>query len=186
MNGKLMSWMILGVLVSMLALSSTADAATATWTSATNNWTAGPGTYWSGGGGGRYDQGSPGMFAGGYTCYGTAACRDGTSNTLLLGDQLPVYGVHMMYFHSHLNCATTNVPPNYWLINPRGCPPAPVGEVIPYCFRDMSGYNSMHRGGVNVALADGSVRFVGDTVDYVTWQYLGNKNDGKPVDASKF
>jgi len=137
-------------------------------------------------GGGRYDQGSPGMFAGGYTCYSTAACRDGTSNTLLLGEQLPVYCVHMMYFHSHLNCATTNVPPNYWLINPRGCPPAPVGEVIPYCFRDMSGYNSMHRGGVNVALADGSVRFVGDTVDYVTSQYLGNKNDGKPVDASKF
>ena len=44
----------------------------------------------------------------------------------------------------------------------------------------------MHPGGVNVTLVDGSVHFIADAVDYVTYQYLGNKNDGEPIDASNF
>jgi len=40
---------------------------------------------------------------------------------------------------------------------------------------------SMHAGGVNAALADGSVRFVTDSIDLVTWQRLGNRNDGEPI-----
>jgi prepilin-type N-terminal cleavage/methylation domain-containing protein len=138
------------------------------------------------GGGGRADQGSPGMFAGGRVAYSFDHCRDGTSNTLLIGEQLPVYGVHLMYFHSHLNCGTTHLPPNYWKINPRNCPPAPRGEVVANCFSDMSGFNSMHPGGVNVALTDGSIHFVNDSVDYVTWQYVGNKADGKAIDGSNW
>ena len=37
---------------------------------------------------------------------------------------------------------------------------------------------SRHRGGVQVLLTDGSVRFVGDSVDVQTWQRLGAKADG--------
>lgn len=37
---------------------------------------------------------------------------------------------------------------------------------------------SFHPGGVNVALGDGSVRFVADTVDRTTWQNLGSVADG--------
>ena len=138
------------------------------------------------GGAGRANQGSPGMFAGGYRAYRIDDCRDGTTNTLLLGEQLPVYGVHMMYFHSHLNTGTTHLPPNYWKINPRNCPPAPTGEVVSRCFADMSGFNSMHGGGVNMALVDGSVRFISDTIDYTVWQYLGMRHSGQPIDGSKF
>jgi len=57
------------------------------------------------GGGGRFDQGSPGMFAGGYKCYSIRDCTDG------------------------------------------------------------------------------SVRFIPDEVDYVTWQYLGNKSDGGVIES---
>ncbi len=138
------------------------------------------------GGGGRFDQGAPGMFAGGYNAYKIKDCIDGTSKTLLVGEQLPVYGRHMMYFHSHLNCGSTNVPPNYWKINPRGCPKVPPGEHVIWCFRDMAGFNSMHPGGVVMALVDGSVHFIDETIDYVTWQYLGNKDDGRVVDSSEY
>jgi prepilin-type N-terminal cleavage/methylation domain-containing protein/prepilin-type processing-associated H-X9-DG protein len=37
---------------------------------------------------------------------------------------------------------------------------------------------SAHAGGVNAAMADGSVRFIANTVDYFTYQRLGGRNDG--------
>lgn len=40
---------------------------------------------------------------------------------------------------------------------------------------------SMHTGGVNAALGDGSVRFISTNVDLLTFQRLGNRSDGKPV-----
>lgn len=40
---------------------------------------------------------------------------------------------------------------------------------------------SLHPGGVNAAMGDGSVRFVPETVDLITWQRMGNAGDGQPV-----
>lgn len=40
---------------------------------------------------------------------------------------------------------------------------------------------SMHPGGVNCLLGDGSVRLVTNTVDLVTWQRVGARNDGLPL-----
>lgn len=37
---------------------------------------------------------------------------------------------------------------------------------------------SEHTAGVNILLGDGSVRFVRDQIDIVTWQRLGNRKDG--------
>jgi len=40
---------------------------------------------------------------------------------------------------------------------------------------------SYHQGGVNVGFADGSVRFVGDSIDPVTWAFLGSRGDAMPA-----
>ncbi|WP_339746094.1 DUF1559 domain-containing protein [uncultured Rubinisphaera sp.] len=40
---------------------------------------------------------------------------------------------------------------------------------------------SQHKGGVQVALVDGSTRFVSENIDLVTWQRLGNRQDGQVV-----
>jgi prepilin-type N-terminal cleavage/methylation domain-containing protein/prepilin-type processing-associated H-X9-DG protein len=40
---------------------------------------------------------------------------------------------------------------------------------------------SRHPGGVNVAMGDCSVRFVTQTIDLLTWQRMGARNDGQPV-----
>jgi len=37
---------------------------------------------------------------------------------------------------------------------------------------------SLHPNGVNVVMGDGSVRFVTNSVDLLTWQYAGSRNDG--------
>ncbi|MBI1325067.1 DUF1559 domain-containing protein [bacterium] len=46
--------------------------------------------------------------------------------------------------------------------------------------------NSRHPGGVNVALADGSVRFVKNTVNPVTWRALGTRNGGEVISADAY
>ena len=38
---------------------------------------------------------------------------------------------------------------------------------------------SKHTGGVQAALADGSVRFVSENINLTTWQWLGNRADGQ-------
>jgi prepilin-type processing-associated H-X9-DG protein len=40
---------------------------------------------------------------------------------------------------------------------------------------------SKHTGGVNLALADGSVRFVSDTVDLAVWRAMGTAMGGEAV-----
>jgi prepilin-type processing-associated H-X9-DG protein len=37
---------------------------------------------------------------------------------------------------------------------------------------------SRHVGGVNAAMVDGSVRFVNDSIDLLTWRYMGSRDRG--------
>ena len=75
-----------------------------------------------------------------------------------------IYGYHSTtsYWHSG--------PPNS-----RSCmfPPSRIMTVA----------NSRHPGGVNVGLADGSVRFVKETVDINAWRALGTRNGGEVISA---
>ncbi len=50
-----------------------------------------------------------------------------------------------------------------------------------YDARGVINARSRHSGGVHVLLADGSVRFVGDTIDITTWQRLGAIADGNSI-----
>ena len=132
--------------------------------------------------GGSRQSGSPGMFAAGPIAYTFDDCKDGTTNTFLLGETLPNWTQFMLYFNSHLSAASTNVPPNYFKINPQGCEnPAPcyTSGVGRSCIPDRSGFNSLHPGGLLMAMGDGSVHFVSEAIDYEVWVFLGARNDGE-------
>jgi prepilin-type processing-associated H-X9-DG protein len=43
------------------------------------------------------------------------------------------------------------------------------------------GFKSNHTGGANFVFADGSVHFLGDTINMWTYQFLGCRNDGMVV-----
>jgi prepilin-type processing-associated H-X9-DG protein len=78
-----------------------------------------------------------------------------------------VYGYHSTtsYWHSG--------PPNS-----RSCmfPPSRISTTA----------NSRHPGGVNLCLADGSVRFVKSTVDLAAWRALGTRNGGEVISADSY
>ncbi len=72
----------------------------------------------------------------------------------------------------------TSAPPNWQY-------PTAGGDCCPGGAHDW-GYGlvpprSMHTGGVNALLGDGSVRFISNSVDLVTFQRLGNRSDGQPL-----
>lgn len=121
--------------------------------------------------GARHDMASPGFFTGGWRSYSFAHCRDGLSNTFLFGEQLSRSWYHALYFHSHLFTGTTNVPPNYDF----------GGIVGGHGVSGHAGFKSDHPGGLQMAMADGSVHFFSDIIDYRTWVFLGNKSDGEVV-----
>jgi prepilin-type processing-associated H-X9-DG protein len=59
----------------------------------------------------------------------------------------------------------------------------------PGCGAVYTGYHnatSNHPGGVNVAMADGSVRFVKDSVAQMTWMQLGTKANGEVISSDAY
>lgn len=127
--------------------------------------------------------GAPGLIGGGPDRYSFKDCVDGTSNTLLLGETLPILSTFRMYFASHMNVASTNPPPNYYLMY-KACPESPTVRVGD-CYAQMGGFQSVHPGGLYGALADGSVRFLNDAIDYAVYQYLGDKADEQTIDSQQ-
>ena len=71
--------------------------------------------------------------------------------------------------------------------------PNDFGDSWTYCSRigsgaraDINSADSFHAGGVNVTMADGSVRFIKDTVNRQTWMALGTKAGGEVISADSY
>jgi prepilin-type processing-associated H-X9-DG protein len=60
-------------------------------------------------------------------------------------------------------------------------PTPPPAKPVLYSAYGWRAARSMHRGGVNVALADGSGRFVNDQVDFGVWQGLSTRAGGEVI-----
>ncbi len=131
---------------------------------------------------------------------GFKSCTDGSSNTLLAAEGLTRSGgsawgelggiwggsPHGGFCFSTSEAPNTSVPDRVYSCKATSVPGAP--NQAP-CENGNSGglagrYNfarSYHSGGVQGALADGSVRFFSDNINLQTWMRLGVKNDGQPV-----
>jgi prepilin-type N-terminal cleavage/methylation domain-containing protein/prepilin-type processing-associated H-X9-DG protein len=90
------------------------------------------------------------------------------------------YGITGLLYQSNssLTCLYTHsVPPN----NPgRDC------IQYPYLDRIHLAARSYHPGGVNLALCDGSVRFIKSTININAWKALGTRTAGEVLDASGY
>jgi type II secretory pathway pseudopilin PulG len=127
-----------------------------------------------------HNPGGPGMldmYPNGYT---SANVRDGTSNTLFVGE---ITGLDSdgdgcgLSGHDQLGwmstwCVSTTV----FGINTDGI----GGRWQDGCVS----FRSYHPGGCQFVLVDGSVHFLAETIDVRTFGYLGARSDGEVIDAS--
>src|SRR5262245_2934103 len=123
-----------------------------------------------------------GMFGTNGPRFTLASATDGTSNTLLLGEMLP--GENQMRDNHWAStgprrAVTTIIPINYRTryLKDDGCTVDPLHYYKNENVAD--GFRSWHTGGAYFALADGSVRFLSQTIGHQTYQHLGCRDDGQ-------
>jgi prepilin-type N-terminal cleavage/methylation domain-containing protein/prepilin-type processing-associated H-X9-DG protein len=99
--------------------------------------------------------------------------RDGLSNTIMVGETLPGHSIHAVIFGENLPLAPTNIPLN--TMAGKDCEQThsspPAGQPFGIC----QGFKSLHRGGANLMMADGSVHFVNEFIDYKLYNALGTR-----------
>jgi prepilin-type N-terminal cleavage/methylation domain-containing protein/prepilin-type processing-associated H-X9-DG protein len=100
---------------------------------------------------------------------------DGLSNTIMAGETLPAQMLHSCIFCNNFPMSSTHIPLN----NFQG--PDPGGTISNYWLA--SGFKSMHPGGANILLGDGSVRFVFETIDYFLWNEFGTTAGGESTNV---
>ncbi len=102
-----------------------------------------------------------------------ASITDGTSNTLMVGEDLPKMNIHNGWPYSNTTTGTCAIPLNNALV--AGQPGFNNAGDWPnvYSFR------SRHPGGGQFAFADGSVSFISQTINLQTYRDLSSKGGGE-------
>ena len=110
---------------------------------------------------------------------------DGTTKVLCVGEILPdcmaylkTYGNDMWAYNAMAQNIFTNAP-----INTDTCPPHDASNPCDSVdsFQMSRAFKSSHAGGAQFVLCDGSVRFLADTMDLLTYQRLGERADGQLI-----
>jgi prepilin-type processing-associated H-X9-DG protein len=97
---------------------------------------------------------------------------DGTSNTLMVGEDVPANNVWCSWPYSNNAYGTCAIPPNVEL-HYQG------PQYRPGDWQNLWSFRSRHTGGLNFATVDGSVRFVLDTIDLPVYRGLATIRGGE-------
>jgi prepilin-type N-terminal cleavage/methylation domain-containing protein/prepilin-type processing-associated H-X9-DG protein len=145
---------------------------------------------------GGLDNDAPGIFSranrGGttgqrYKPVGYQDVLDGLSNTIVLGETLPSHTGHNTLFTNNFPLLATNIPINTFkgtgwngfTVDPHS---------LPTGFHDgrddqKQGIKSLHPGGANIAMCDGSVRYLSQSISFVVFSALGTRKFGETAQA---
>jgi len=124
-----------------------------------------------------------GVFSSMYWAASIRDIPDGTANTIAVGEIRPDCSLHLWSGWLHVN--------SFWIgttgeINYPTCPGEPGYDRASTCNHEYAwgkaqAFRSRHPGGAQFCFADGSVHFLGEDIDYVTYQKLGDRRDGYPI-----
>jgi len=114
---------------------------------------------------------TPGIFNRSVRLSAMHKITDGTSNTFMAGERIAYYLNWGGAYSTNFPIAFTGQRPN-----------SPNRNLTNSgAYTSNGGFSSQHPGGVNMLVADASVRFISQTIDFATWCYLGDQADGNAV-----
>ncbi len=113
-----------------------------------------------------------GRYAKGFTF---AQCTDGVSNTIMVGETLPGQYIWNGIFCGNSPCVSTGIPLNNFVSDNGTFNTGSLGfgSKTLNDWDQTSGFKSLHPGGANIMLGDGSVHFFSQNIDYVLYNLLG-------------
>jgi prepilin-type N-terminal cleavage/methylation domain-containing protein/prepilin-type processing-associated H-X9-DG protein len=94
-----------------------------------------------------------------------ASVKDGLSNTLAVGEDVPFHNQHSAMYYSNGDYASCHQPINFF---PR--PPIPAN------WPQVMSFRSMHAQGANFLLGDGSVRFIRQSINFQAYREACTRN----------
>ncbi|MGE3820301.1 MAG: DUF1559 domain-containing protein [Isosphaeraceae bacterium] len=122
-----------------------------------------------------------------------ASVTDGTSNTIIVGEVLPSRAADSNFWFQNGGTHGLTVPLNWNsnTVDPAtpGCVNNWQGASAPLGCRfgaAAKGFASKHPGGANFTFADGSVKFVKNTVSLPIYCALGSRNGGEVISADAY
>ena len=99
---------------------------------------------------------------------------DGTSNTFMVGENVVFQDFHSAAFFSDGDWATCGIPLNYQILNAET-----TNFKDPNLSKSVRGFKSMHPGGAQFVLADGSVHFVQESIDTLAYRAYATRDGGE-------
>jgi prepilin-type N-terminal cleavage/methylation domain-containing protein/prepilin-type processing-associated H-X9-DG protein len=104
-----------------------------------------------------------------------AAISDGLSNTFMIGEDVPEKTKWCSWPYSNNAVGTCAIAPN--ARRPDG------SDFDPWSWEDTYSFRSRHSGGLTFALADGSARFISDSIDLSLYRALATIRGGEAAQA---
>jgi len=105
---------------------------------------------------------------------GIVGITDGTSNTLIIGEDLTARNTHCAWARANYATGTAAIPLNTSL--PGSIPQFGAGD-----WPNVYSFRSQHTGGAQFAIGDGSVRFVRQSVDLMQYRAAATISGGEVV-----
>ena len=100
-----------------------------------------------------------------------AKVTDGTSKTLMIGEDIPELNLHSVAFYANGDWCSCNIPLNYGTNIARA-----EYNVFANDWANAQGFKSRHPGGVLFCRADGSVSLIQDSIDNVNFRAACTRN----------
>ncbi|WZO96586.1 DUF1559 domain-containing protein [Isosphaeraceae bacterium EP7] len=131
---------------------------------------------------------------------GLRDCTDGSSNTLLVGECSPNMNGSLLWVNGDGTYASTVIPLNWKSTlkdgerDPSDGTTCDISQLNNFsqalrCWRNQTvnyGFKSWHPGGANFAMADGSVKFIKQTISARIYNALGTRAGGEIVSSDAF
>jgi prepilin-type N-terminal cleavage/methylation domain-containing protein len=100
---------------------------------------------------------------------------DGTSNTLMVGEDLPDRNTHCSWTRANYSVGTCSIPLN------NGLNTGQPGFNNPNDWPNLYSFRSQHSGGANFAIADGGVRFVTSSIAIANYRAASTIRGGEVI-----